>query len=152
MKRILLSSVLLVFVLASCDSAQQQDQKKSDEKTQQATTAAEISAEQQVASDVNAGTAAVLAVQAEIDKAMAKVTMPAFKKENAKILATAFHKYLSEMVNANSGKTATAYADKLVGLQDEYNKKIANEKLDTGDKAALDKYVTDMIAAVKRVN
>ncbi|RFS20468.1 hypothetical protein DVR12_18020 [Chitinophaga silvatica] len=138
-----------LFVGAACQNPQKHDEKMAEQKADEATQSAQASAMHEAASDANAANAAVAAVQSAINAAMSKIPMPEFKKNNAKMLAEDFHKYLSELVNANSGKKAGEYMDKLNSLRDEYNKKVAAEKIDAEDKAKLEKYYNDMINAVQ---
>jgi hypothetical protein len=142
-----LAAALLVG--ASCQNPQKHDEKLAEEKANEAAQSAEASAMHEAASDANATNAAVAAVQSAINDAMSKIAMPDFKKANAKTMANDFHKYLSELVNANSGKKAGEYMDKLSALRDEYDKKAAAEKLDPEDQAKLKKYVADLIGAVQ---
>ncbi|MBS7253007.1 hypothetical protein [Flavobacterium branchiicola] len=151
MKKNIVLATAMAAMLFSCKDTQKQDEQNAQEKTEQAVDAAELSTEQEEASDVNAVTAVTNAIQANIDQAMSKIAMPKFTKNNAKSLAESFHKDLSGLVNANSGKKATEYANKLTALKDEYNKKIAKEKIDANDKKSLDKYVVDLLQAVQSV-
>ncbi|MGX5819601.1 hypothetical protein ACWKWU_15500 [Chitinophaga lutea] len=149
------ASYLLMAALllgAACQNPQKQDAKAAEEKAKEAAKAAEASAVQGAASEANAVNAAVATIQSNINDAMSKIALPEFKKNNAKNLALDFHKYLSNLVNANSGKKASEYMDKLSELREEYHKKVAAEKLDASDKAALEKYVKDMLTAVETAN
>jgi len=134
---------------AACQNPQKHDEKMADEKAKEATQSAEASAMHDAAANANAANAAVAAVQSAINDAMSKVPMPDFKKANAKNLAQDFHKYLSDLVNTNSGKKASEYMDKLTSLKDEYNKKVAEQKIDPEDKTKLETYYNALISAVQ---
>ncbi|MBV7530714.1 hypothetical protein [Chitinophaga sp. sic0106] len=152
MKKVVLSLAVLMAFAVACQNPQKHDEKKAEEKAGEAIESAEKAAAAQAASDANAVQAATAAVQANINAAMATVAMPEFKKANARSLANDFHKYLSDLVNTNSGKKAAEYADKLQDLKKEYDKKVDAEKLDPDDKAKLQKYVGDMLQAVQSAN
>lgn len=134
---------------AACQNPQKQDEKKAEEKATEAAQSADASAMHDAAADANAANAAVAAVQSAINDAMSKVAVPDFKKANAKNLALDFHKYLSDLVNTNSGKKASEYMDKLTALKEEYNKKVAAEKIDPEDKTKLEKYYNELMTAVQ---
>lgn len=152
MKKVILSTLCLTFLLTSCGNTQKQDKENEKEKTEQAENAVENAAVEDAASDQNATNAVVATIQANIDNAMSKVALPKFKKENANLLAELFHKDLSELINANSTAKANKYLDKLETLKKDYEKKVAKEKLDANDKTALDKYVNDLLNAVQQAN
>lgn len=152
MKKVILSTLCLTFLLTSCGNTQKQDKENAAEKTEQAEKSVDNAAVEDAASDQNATNAVVETIQANIDNAMSKIALPKFKKENANILAQLFHKDLSGLVNANSNEKANKYLDKLANLKKDYEKKVAKEKLDANDKAALDKYVNDLLTAVQEAN
>lgn len=139
-------------IASACQNTQQKDEKAAREKANEAVNAADASAAQQAASDSNAVNAVVAAIQSNIDHAMSKIAMPDFQKANARSLAEDFHKYLSKLVNTNSGKKANEYMDKLNDLKKEYDKKVTDEKLDPADKKKLEKYISDMLSAVENAN
>ncbi|NIG56639.1 hypothetical protein [Chitinophaga sp. Cy-1792] len=134
----------------ACGNPQKQDARNAESKANEAAQSAAASEVQQAASDANAVNAVKAAIQSNINDAMSKIAMPDFKKNNAKSFANDFHKYLSELVNANSGKKAGEYMDKLTALRQEYDKKA--DKLDPADKEKLKKYVNDMLNAVQNAN
>ncbi|MFB6456360.1 hypothetical protein ACE38W_13900 [Chitinophaga sp. Hz27] len=142
--------VFAASLAVACGNPQKQDEKKAEQKANEAAQSAGAAAAHQAASDVNAVNAVTAAIQSNINTAMSKIAMPDFKKNNAKSIAEDFHKYLSELINANSGKKAGEYMDKLTALRQEYDKKA--DKLDPEDKEKLKKYVGDMLNAVQNAN
>ncbi|MBV8256122.1 MAG: hypothetical protein JO154_26240 [Chitinophaga sp.] len=144
--------VLAATLAVACQNPQKHDEKEAVKKANEAAENARNAAASQAASDVSAVNAATAAIQANIDAAMAKIAVPDFKKQNAKSLALEFHKYLSDLINTNSGRKAKEYMDKIEDLKKDFEKKEAAAKLDPEDQTKLRKYVNDMVVAVEQAN
>ncbi|WP_157760693.1 hypothetical protein [Chitinophaga caeni] len=152
MKRAVISVMFGAVMFLACENPQKHDEKQAEKKANEAAQAAESAAEHAKASTENAAAAAVATIQMNINNAMAAIPMPDFKTKTAKNLAEEFHGLLSKLVNANSGKKAGEYVDKLKELKEDYDKKVAKEKLDPADKMLLDTYVKNMLNAVQNAN
>ncbi|NIG54846.1 hypothetical protein [Chitinophaga sp. Cy-1792] len=143
---------LAVALAGACQNPQKHDEKESEKKAYEAAKSEQESIDADAARTENGAAAENEMIVANIDAAMARIPLPQFKNEDTKRMAEKFHKYLSNLVNANSDQKGNQYVDKLEALKKDYEKEVTAAKLDPDDLKKLHTYVDDLVYAVEHAN